>query len=259
MTQGDFCQAKNGIVHIIDSFPLFSCESIADVLDRIDTFSTFKQLLDAARFTPFLNSSRNNSRTVFAPTNDAFSQLPSCAADCLLRNTSRRALKALLLTHVTFPAEYNSTLALRSFVYTFSGKSLAVNVTDGVVRLTRDRIPIETADLAARNGVVHGLPRVIVPQSINFTRMCPDICTGTSPTTATTATTATMATTATTATMATTATTASTMTTTTPEIPTAGPPIDPLNTGSGVVDPVPVRVSIDYGDGQIEIKEALYM
>ena len=104
-----------------------------------------------------------------------------------------------------------------------------MNVTDGVVRLTRDRIPIETADRAARNGVVHGLPRVIVPRFINFTRMCPDICTGTSPTTATTATSTTTA------------------TTEEPEIPSAGPPIDPLE-GSGVVDPVPVRVSIDYDE-----------
>ena len=229
-------------MHILDSFVLFSSESISDILTRFERFSTFKRLLDAADLTKFMNGSRNNSRTVFAPTNDAFSQLPAGAVDCLLRSENRRALGKLLLAHVTFPAEYNSTLALRTFVYTFSGIYLVVNVTDGVIYLTRGRIPIQDVDQPARNGVVHTLPRVIVPSFINFARLCPDMGTATTPTTTTTTTTtATTSTTATSPTTTGTVGTASTPSTTTGTTGTPEVPTDLFISGSGdIVPPIPV-------------------
>jgi len=243
LTQGNVCQARNGIVHILNSFVLFSSESISDILTRAESFSTFKRLLDAADLTKFLNGSRNNSRTVFAPTNDAFSQLPTGAVDCLLRTENRRALNLLLLTHVTFPAEYNSTLALRTFVYTFSGIYLVVNATGGVIYLTRSRIPVQNVDQPARNGVVHTLPRVIVPSYINFARLCPDMGTATTPTSPTTTGTVGTATTPST----------TSATTGTPEVPTSD-----LFSGSGdILPPIPV-VSDSMKDDDYYQKEDDY-
>ena len=160
-------------MHVVDSLIPTSADTIADILDGDEEqYGTFKDLLDAAELTDFLN--RNNSRTVFAPTNAAFDNLRNGVVDCLLEEENRWALKSLLRIHVTYPVEYTSSLSLRSFIPTFSGFFLKVQDINGTVHLTRDEIPLERADTPARNGVIHTLGEVIVPQCIDFDKLCPD-------------------------------------------------------------------------------------
>jgi len=103
---------------------------------------------------------------------------------------------------------------------------LVVNATGGVIYLTRGRIPVQNVDQPARNGVVHTLPRVIVPSSINFAQLCPDMGTATTPTSPTTTGTVGTATTP----------SATSATTGTPEVPTSD-----LFSGSGdILPPIPV-------------------
>ena len=179
----DACQAKNGIVHVVDSIVPASNLNIAEKLEQDSQFSIFKDLLDTSGISVFLN--RSNPRTVFAPTNAAFEQLPNGAVECLKMENNSRALNSLLLLHIAYPAEYTSSLCLRTALSTFLWPIyLRVQCINDTVHITRDEIPLEEgADCPARNGVVHAIDEVIVPDSINFESICP-VTPTTPPTTA---------------------------------------------------------------------------
>ena len=173
MVVKDACQARNGIVHVVDSVIPSSNQTIAEQLGEDSQFSIFKDLLDASGISVFLNQSK--PRTVFAPTNEAFNQLPDGAVECLLRESNKRQLKALVLVHISYPAEYTSSLRLRKYIPTFLGPLVRVQDINGTVHITRDEIPLEEgADRPARNGVFHAIGEVIVPDCIDFESMCPD-------------------------------------------------------------------------------------
>src|ERR671910_1192355 len=75
--------------------------SAADVLQQIkglDEFSTFSEAIEATDVKNTLEGA--GPFTVFAPTNDAFNQLPEGAVDELMKEENRDELEALLRHHV---------------------------------------------------------------------------------------------------------------------------------------------------------------
>ena len=174
------CKTRNGngIVHVMDSFIPLSANTIARVLEsQPDRFSTFNRLLEGAGIMRYLRKAKK-SRTVFAPTNEAFDELPSGAVECLLSRKNKQYLKNLVLIHIAAPAEYTSTLVERSRVPTFAWYRLIISSDDnGTILVTRDQIPIQEADIPANNGVIHVLPNVIVPPGIDFEKLCPTVAT----------------------------------------------------------------------------------
>ena len=179
----DACQARNGIVHVVDSIIPSSNLSIAEQLCEDSQFSIFKDLVDASGISVNLNQS--SPCTLFVPTNEAFQQLPSGAVECLKMENNSRALSSLLLLHISYPAEYTSSLCLRTALLTFLWPvSLTVRCINDTVHITSNEIPLgEGADRPARNGVFHAIDEVIVPDSINFESICPIMTTSPSPTT----------------------------------------------------------------------------
>ena len=174
IVQLDACQARNGIVHILQSAIPQSSLTIAERLrqDPDARFTSFLRLLDGANITELLDVSKRKSRTLLAPTNDAFGKFSVDAVECLLRPENKNYLNQLVLIHISYLAEYNSTLSQRSRLYTFNTRYyLFVNVEDGQVLLTRDRIPLEESDIPANNGVIHVLPDVIVPPEVDFDKL----------------------------------------------------------------------------------------
>jgi uncharacterized surface protein with fasciclin (FAS1) repeats len=170
----DACVAENGVVHTLNAVIPSSPDSIAELLRAESQFSDFVQLLDATNITQFLDNGRNTSRTVFAPTNNAFADLPEGALECLTRPENSRVVKKLVLLHISAPAQYTSSLSLRSFIYTFHPRySLLVCVINGSIHLTRDNVPLEETDFTARNGVIHSLGSVLLADMIDFQHLCP--------------------------------------------------------------------------------------
>ena len=165
----DACLAENGVVHVIGSVIPSSSSSIANVLESNPQFSNFKDLLDALNITKYLQDTCV-SRTVFAPTNNAF---PGGALECLKRPENRRIARKLALTHIAYPTDYTSSLSERSFIRTFSRRYLLVCVINGTVHLTRDSIPLDQVNIPARNGVIHSINQVLLGSRINFNELCP--------------------------------------------------------------------------------------
>ncbi len=173
------CQARNGVVHLVSSPIPQSTITIAQTLKNDPRFSVFLRLLNGANITMFLDAGRK-SRTVLAPTDEAFEKLPANAAECLLRPENSRSLSQLVLIHISSPAEYSSTLSQRSRLYTFNTRYYLFVRTDGDgnILVTNDGIPLEEADIAANNGVIHAIPEVIVPPEVDFDKICDTGATG---------------------------------------------------------------------------------
>ncbi|WP_337877990.1 fasciclin domain-containing protein [Idiomarina baltica] len=97
--------------------------------------------------------------TVFAPTNDAFAELPDGALDELLKDKDK--LRAVLTYHVV-PGNIMSTdiKGKTTDVETVEGSTIAVDATNGV--MINDAMVIK-ADIKAKNGVIHVIDAVLMP------------------------------------------------------------------------------------------------
>ena len=182
ISQPNACQARNGVVHIVDDVLPFSSATINDILtEQSSRFSTFQQLAEEADIAELLDVSQK-SRTVFAPTNDAFN--PDFV-DCLLEDGNEKYLFTFVLTHISYPAEFTTTLSERSYVRTCAYRqSLIVTSTDEGVSITNNNIPLDDTDIPARNGVIHAIPEIIQPfTDRKLERICPGITATMEPTT----------------------------------------------------------------------------
>lgn len=104
--------------------------------------------------------------TVFAPTNEAFAKLPAGTLDTLLLPENVELLKSILTYHVVASKVLSSDLTDGQVVTTVQGSTLTVGIKDGVVTLTDAKgsvATVTTADVKAKNGVVHIIDTVVQP------------------------------------------------------------------------------------------------
>lgn len=158
----------NGIIHVIDSV-LMPPQTITDIVSTNEDFETLLAAVVAADLADTLDG--DGPFTVFAPTDDAFAALPEGALDGLLADVD--ALTNVLLYHVVgaevYAADLGADLAnllagsmSSGFAPTASGIDLPISVTpNGVV--VGDVALVVTADIMAKNGVIHVIDAVLLP------------------------------------------------------------------------------------------------
>jgi uncharacterized surface protein with fasciclin (FAS1) repeats len=120
-------------------------------------FTTLASLLEDAGLVETLRG--KGPYTVFAPTDKAFAKVPKATLKALAADPAK--LRAVLLHHVAkgrVPAA--RVVKLRS-VATLGGKRVQVRVTGANVRVGGARVT--KADVAASNGVIHVIDRVLIP------------------------------------------------------------------------------------------------
>lgn len=99
--------------------------------------------------------------TVFAPSDEAFAQLPDGAIDSLLAEPDK--LTEVLTYHVV-PARVTAAEVVElTTAPTVNGEELRVSL-DGGVHV--DSATVITADIEASNGIIHVIDRVLLPASI---------------------------------------------------------------------------------------------
>jgi uncharacterized surface protein with fasciclin (FAS1) repeats len=98
--------------------------------------------------------------TVFAPTDEAFAQIPADQLNALLAD--KEALTAVLLYHVVSGSVMAEDVVKLSSAETVNGQSVTIKVMDGTVMI--DDAQVVTADIAATNGVIHVINKVILPK-----------------------------------------------------------------------------------------------
>lgn len=129
---------------------------VADALARDPQLSTLSGLVQKAGLTDTLRGA--GPYTVFAPTNDAFKVVPQKTLEELAANPAR--LRAVLTYHV-LPARVPAAEVKVGNVKTVEGSNLALSKAGTFV--TVEDAMVQTPDIAATNGVIHTIDRVLLP------------------------------------------------------------------------------------------------
>ncbi len=98
--------------------------------------------------------------TVFAPTDEAFSNLPEGTVEALLKDKAR--LASILAYHVVPGKVMSADVVKLKDAKTVQGQNIRIRtVRDGVMV---DDANVVTTDILASNGVIHVIDKVILPQ-----------------------------------------------------------------------------------------------
>lgn len=140
-------------------------ENIVDIVAADDNFNTLHTAIVAAGLADTL-ASADNSFTVFAPTDAAFAALESASPGTIasLLADPQGALSQVLLYHVV-NGELNSAAVVGSSSLTsLQGEALNVSASDAGAFINKSQIVV--TDIPAKNGIVHVIDAVLVPQAI---------------------------------------------------------------------------------------------
>jgi uncharacterized surface protein with fasciclin (FAS1) repeats len=121
-------------------------------------FVTLVAALDAAGLTETLEG--EGPYTVFAPTDDAFAELPQGTLESLMTDP-QGGLIDVLTYHVVEGELMSAGLSHGTTVTTLQGGELIVSVRDGTVFVNDAKVL--TPDVDAANGVIHVIDAVLVP------------------------------------------------------------------------------------------------
>jgi uncharacterized surface protein with fasciclin (FAS1) repeats len=97
--------------------------------------------------------------TVFAPTDAAFAKVPKATLTALGKDKAK--LKAVLLYHVVKGKVGSAQVVKLKSATTLQGDAVAIKVTGGKVFVGGAQVV--TADVAASNGVIHVINKVLIP------------------------------------------------------------------------------------------------
>jgi uncharacterized surface protein with fasciclin (FAS1) repeats len=132
-------------------------KSIVEIAVEDGRFTTLVTALEAADLVGTLNG--EGPYTVFAPTDDAFSQLPDGTVEALLGDIP--TLRNILLYHVVPGSVMASEVVSLDSADTASGEMVRITVDENKVMINDAQVII--TDIKASNGVIHVIDRVILP------------------------------------------------------------------------------------------------
>jgi uncharacterized surface protein with fasciclin (FAS1) repeats len=138
------------------SQPASTPVSVADTIARDPQLSTLNSLVQQAGLSETLKGA--GPYTVFAPTNEAFKDVPAKTMDQLSHDPAM--LKAVLGYHV-LPARLMTADVKNSKAKTAEGANVELSKAGEFV--TVEDAMVQTADIVATNGVVHTVDRVLMP------------------------------------------------------------------------------------------------
>jgi uncharacterized surface protein with fasciclin (FAS1) repeats len=126
------------------------------VAERAGAFHT---LLTAVKAAGLVDTLKGGPFTLFAPTDEAFAQLPAGTVDALLKDLPK--LKSVLLYHVVPGTLMAGDVVKLKTVKTAQGQSAMIDTASGA-RI--DDAKIVKTDMRASNGVIHVIDRVMLPR-----------------------------------------------------------------------------------------------
>jgi len=165
---GDFKLAIESI-KVDYGAPSNTSGTIVDVASQAGSFET---LLAAAKKAGLVAAlSGNGPLTVFAPTDDAFTALPDGTVASLLKPENKAQLVDILKYHVIAGQVTLADALKAGEAPSLQGETLRVAFKDGSVRIGEAKLV--TADIAASNGLIHVIDRVLLPPAANNQALTP--------------------------------------------------------------------------------------
>ena len=136
-----------------------SSKDIVDTAVASGSFNTLVAAVQAAGLVDALKA--EGPLTVFAPTDEAFAQLPAGTVDDLLKPENKDQLVEILTYHVV-PGRLTATeVTSMAGTTTLQGEQITFEVVDGKVYV--DGAEVIQADVSTSNGVIHIIDQVILP------------------------------------------------------------------------------------------------
>jgi transforming growth factor-beta-induced protein len=156
-------QATNGVIHAIDRVILPTDKNIVQLAVATPALSILVEAVLAAELQGVLSGP--GPFTVFAPTNDAFAAL---LGELHISKAALLADKALLtkvLTYHVVPAQVlSSGIPFGQPVTSVQGQTFTIGKDLAITDANNRKSNIVATDVAASNGVVHVIDRVILPR-----------------------------------------------------------------------------------------------
>ncbi|HEX2950454.1 MAG TPA: fasciclin domain-containing protein [Armatimonadota bacterium] len=140
---------------------------IIDVVTQSGSFTTLVSSLNKAGLTDNLRGP--GPFTLFAPTDDAFNNLPPGTLDNLLKNPAM--LRNVLLYHVVPSRVTSDDIKGQNInaARTMEGENITID-TSLLGRVKVDNATVTRADIVADNGIIHVIDEVLLPSSMRRQR-----------------------------------------------------------------------------------------
>lgn len=152
------------MTEIEDTGTNVSAENIVEVAAADGDFDTLVGAVSAAGLAGTLSGS--GPFTLFAPTDEAFDELPGGVLAELTTNESQRGtLRSILTYHVVPGRVLSSDLADGMVLRTVQGTNLRVTVDNDSVMVNGANVV--RPDINASNGVIHAIDAVLMPSEVS--------------------------------------------------------------------------------------------
>ena len=149
--------ADNGVVHVIDVVLNPARTTVAGIIADSEVHNTLETAVGLAQLNGVLST--DGEFTVFAPTDEAFNNLPAGVLDAVLADSA--LLSNVLLYHVAGGRTLAGDLDRGQNITMLNGDSYIEFTDAGEVFI--DNAQIILTDLEADNGVVHVIDAVLLP------------------------------------------------------------------------------------------------
>lgn len=138
-------------------------EGEQDILQTAEATGQFMGLLAAVRAAELADTLKGEGPlTVFAPTDEAFDELPGGTLDdWLTKPTPHEKMASILTYHVVSGMYIAADVLTMNSAPTVNGKDLIIRVEDGKVMV--DGATVTQTDMPASNGVLHVVHTVLTP------------------------------------------------------------------------------------------------
>jgi uncharacterized surface protein with fasciclin (FAS1) repeats len=145
-----------------EAMAMEEAEARGDIVETAEAAGQFRTLLTAAEAAGLVETLRGpGPYTVFAPTDEAFEELPEGTVDELLQPENRDRLRKLLSYHVVPGDVRSDEVATMRSAPTVAGDELPIQAEGDRVRV--GDATVVQPDVEASNGRIHVIDRVLVP------------------------------------------------------------------------------------------------
>jgi len=139
-----------------------STQNIVDAAAANGSFKTFGKALERAGMRDTLRGA--GPFTVFAPTDAPFDKMPAGRLETLFQPAHKEELVSLLNYHVLKGSKLVADIGKWASARTINGKEAPIMLTGDQVSV--DGAQITSPDIATSNGVIHGIDKVNVPETL---------------------------------------------------------------------------------------------
>ena len=137
-----------------------TASSAADLVDKAASATNLKIFSAAVKSAGFNETLKGTGPyTVFAPSDEAFSKLPAGSWEALSKD---KVKLAAVLAHHVVPGKMLVTEVKPGHIKTTQGDFVTVKSDNG--KITVDQANVIESDVAADNGVIHILDKVVMPE-----------------------------------------------------------------------------------------------